>query len=125
MKKLILISALIVLSSCNKVKQKFYVAKLSQSGVEAPIAKILDDKKIKIIWSRSAEGIYFGDFSGVDFEKVSVNISNPANINGSISYSLNENQIQIYTSKFTQDNGGFSLSDDVLINIDFTLTEFK
>jgi hypothetical protein len=125
MKKLILISALIILSSCNKVKQKFYVAKLSQTGIEAPTAKVLDDKKIKIIWSRSGEGVYFGTFSGVDFEKVSVNISNPANINESISYSLNENQIQIFTSRFTQDNGGFNLSDDILINVDFTLTEFK
>ena len=125
MKSLILISVVFALFSCNKVKTNIYAAKINQQGTEAPKATVIEDGKFQVTWSRSGEGVYFGDFSGVNTDKVSVSLSNPSNPNNKISYSVVEGQIQVYTYSFNKKDGIFNLTDGVLINSDIQLTEFK
>ena len=81
------------------LKYKVYTALLTQSGMDAPVATVLENTLGDIIWTRQGEGSYFGTLLGLFSNPLKVgiilsSIQNPITIAGE----NNENSIFIETS---------------------------
>lgn len=115
-KTMILMMILFLISSCSKNDSIRFV--LNQSGIENPV-----DENGSTEWVRNDKGIYVYKHLCVDYRKIDVFVSSTGNVNTSIDYHVNEDEIQIYTTFFNGDN--FEFSDNVLINTTVIIESIK
>lgn len=95
------------------VGYKEYVALLTQTGTNAPVATVLKNEIGAIVWTRESDGEYFGTLSGVFLEnKTNCTISNPSGAGGYSAIAcqrVTDDVVNIQTS-----NTSDALSDGIL-----------
>lgn len=105
--------------SSNDGSYKVYIATLTQSSTNAPIANVLQNTLGgTLVWSYNGVGIYNGTLSGIFISNKTFFIINKSRASGRqfSLYRNNDNEIEITTEIFDGATPIFTTSDGVLNN---------
>ena len=127
MKTLLTLVLLALTFSCAKNKTENYTAILNQTSTNSPVANVLtkERKNQTVVWSRIDTGIYKCDFAGFKSSKPIVFVSETSNPNTQIRYSVNDNELKLFTYNWNSEFGFWESSDDILINTTIELRFYK
>jgi hypothetical protein len=128
MKSLILLALMLIsIASCKKNDVQIYSVNLTQSGLNAPNAELLQETKktFSIQWKRNSTGVYEANIQGIEFSKNSILIDQGNDLNEQIRVYMNNGLVQVYTREWNESFKEWEFSDNVLMKTYLEIKFYK
>lgn len=128
MKSLILLALMLVsIASCKKNDVQIYSVNLTQSGLNAPNAELLQKtkKSFSIQWKRNSTGIYEAYIQGIEYSNTSQIIDQGTDVNEKVNVYVKNGLVQVYTREWNESFKEWEFSDDVLLNTYLEIKFYK